>query len=158
MPGRIVIHCLQHCLRVANFNFVLIIIQNATNVTEVSYVTAQSPIPDISFLNKQARDVCQGISVYWMYSKCDDSSTGIMKALLRWRKSVKPQPTHCLYKYTILHVSMHKHVTMRFVFRSRWHHHHHHHFNVHFLLRLIKGMDGCFQTAWGGQPAFSVPS
>ena len=23
--------------------------------------------------------------------------------------------------------------------------HHHHHFNVHFLPRSIKGMDGCFQ-------------
>ena len=27
------------------------------------------------------------------------------------------------------------------------HHHHHHHFNVHFLQRLIKGMDGFFRTA-----------
>ena len=26
----------------------------------------------------------------------------------------------------------------------KWHHHRHHQLNVHFLPRLIKGMDGCF--------------
>ena len=31
------------------------------------------------------------------------------------------------------------------------HHHHHHQLNVHFLPRLIKGMDGSFPTALGRQ-------
>ena len=35
------------------------------------------------------------------------------------------------------------------------HHHHHHQFIVHFLPRLIKGMDGCFPTALGRQSTFS---
>ena len=34
----------------------------------------------------------------------------------------------------------------RSIMRTR--HHHHHQLNVHFLPRLIKGMDGCFPTAW----------
>ena len=34
-------------------------------------------------------------------------------------------------------------------------HHHHHQLNVHFLPRLIKGMDGCFPTALGTQSTFS---
>ena len=33
--------------------------------------------------------------------------------------------------------------------------HHHHQFNVHVIPRLIKGMDGCFPTAYGRQPAFN---
>ena len=33
--------------------------------------------------------------------------------------------------------------------------HHHHQLNVHFLPRLIKGMDGCFPTAFGRQSTFS---
>ena len=33
--------------------------------------------------------------------------------------------------------------------------HHHHRFNVHFLPRLIKGMEGCFPTALGRQSTFS---
>ena len=33
--------------------------------------------------------------------------------------------------------------------------HHHHQFNVHFLPRLIKGMDGCFPTELGRQSTFS---
>ena len=32
---------------------------------------------------------------------------------------------------------------------------HHHQLNVHFLPRLIKGMDGCFPTALGRQSTFS---
>ena len=36
-----------------------------------------------------------------------------------------------------------------------YHHHHHHQINVHFLPRLIKGMDGCFPTASGRQSTFS---
>ena len=35
------------------------------------------------------------------------------------------------------------------------HNHHHHWSNVHFLPRLIKGMDGCFPTALGRQSTFS---
>ena len=39
------------------------------------------------------------------------------------------------------------------IFRDGIHHHHHHHhhhqFNVHFLPRSIKGMDGCFPSALG---------
>ena len=34
-------------------------------------------------------------------------------------------------------------------------HHHHHQLNVHFLPRLIKGMDGCFPIALGRQSTFS---
>ena len=33
--------------------------------------------------------------------------------------------------------------------------HHHHQLNVHFLPRLIKGVDGCFPTALGRQSTFS---
>ena len=33
--------------------------------------------------------------------------------------------------------------------------HHHHQRTVHFLPRLIKGMDGCFSTALGRQSTFS---
>ena len=33
--------------------------------------------------------------------------------------------------------------------------HHHHQLNVHFLPRLIKGMDGCFPTALGRPSTFS---
>ena len=32
---------------------------------------------------------------------------------------------------------------------------HHHQFNVHVLPRFIKGMDGCFPTAYGSLPTFS---
>ena len=39
--------------------------------------------------------------------------------------------------------------------RHHHHHHHHHQFNVHFLPRSIKGMDGCFPTALGRQSTFS---
>ena len=33
--------------------------------------------------------------------------------------------------------------------------HHHHRLNIHFLPRLIKGMDGCFPTALSRQSTFS---
>ena len=38
---------------------------------------------------------------------------------------------------------------------SYHYHHHHHQFNIHFLLRWIKGMDGCFPKALGRQSTFS---
>src|SRR6218665_1531184 len=40
----------------------------------VTYRTSNSPIPDISFLSKAAKDACKGISTYWMYPSCEDSN------------------------------------------------------------------------------------
>lgn len=37
----------------------------------VTYRASNSPISDISFLSKAARDKCQGISTYWMYRSCE---------------------------------------------------------------------------------------
>lgn len=40
----------------------------------LTYVTSGSPISDISFLAKDARDLCKGISTYWLYPKCTDGA------------------------------------------------------------------------------------
>ena len=43
-----------------------------------------------------------------------------------------------------------------YIYLSHRHNHHHYHqFNVHFLPRSIKGMDGGFSTTLRRQPAFS---
>ena len=38
-----------------------------------------------------------------------------------------------------------------------YHHHHHHRFNVHFIPRLIKGMDGCFHGNVGASFWWRMP-
>jgi hypothetical protein len=37
----------------------------------VSYQAAETPIPDSSFLCKAAKDLCKGISTYWVYPRCE---------------------------------------------------------------------------------------
>ena len=62
------------------------------------------------------------------------------------------------YYFQQMFISSQSHETEIEINSNTYHHHHHHHhhqFNVHFLPRSIKGMDGCFPTALGRQSTFS---
>lgn len=51
--------------------------ENATD--SLSYIVSNTPVTDSSFLSQKAKDACNGISVYWMYPKCDDGSTSAQR-------------------------------------------------------------------------------
>lgn len=46
-----------------------------TKASALTYMTSGIPISDTSFLTQAARDICQGISTYWLYPKCSDASS-----------------------------------------------------------------------------------
>jgi hypothetical protein len=48
---------------------------NTTNAPTLYYLSANIPIPDVSFLNQKAQDLCKGISVYWAYPVCYDGKS-----------------------------------------------------------------------------------
>jgi hypothetical protein len=51
-----------------------------TNVTDTLYYDVSStPISDASFLGKTAREMCKGISVYWMYPECGHESNAVQR-------------------------------------------------------------------------------
>lgn len=65
-------------------NMPLTVMQNYTE--ELKYEVSGTPVADSSFLGKKARDACQGISVYWMYPKCDGKdSTAVQKRSCYYR-------------------------------------------------------------------------
>jgi len=49
-------------------------IKEVNKAATLTYVTSGSPISDTSFLAKAARDMCKGVSTYWLYPHCTDSS------------------------------------------------------------------------------------
>jgi len=50
------------------------------NVTErLSYDVSGTPISDASFLGKTAKELCKGISVYWLYPKCGDEPNAVQR-------------------------------------------------------------------------------
>jgi uncharacterized protein YxeA len=44
------------------------------DVVSLVYRVSDTPIADASFLSKTARDMCKGISVYWLYPSCSDGT------------------------------------------------------------------------------------
>lgn len=44
------------------------------------YKTSGTPISDTSFLSKKARDMCKGVSVYWVYPQCLDKEHAVTNA------------------------------------------------------------------------------
>ena len=61
-----------------------------------------------------------------------------------WDRSLCGQSNSCLLKWEIYRSVWSNSFRTVFCVTS---HHHHHQFNIQFLLRWIKGMDGCFPTA-----------
>ena len=67
---------------------------------------------------------------------------------------IQPHLHHCI----LIHCSYHLSIPRYLSAHQMRHPHHHNNLNVHFLPRLIKGMDGCFLTAYGSQPTSSNTS
>lgn len=48
-----------------------IFIKEPKEHSSLVYQTSGDPVTDISFLSKEARDMCKGVSTYWMYPSCN---------------------------------------------------------------------------------------
>jgi len=62
--------------------------KNAT--VELSYETASTPILDVTFTSKTARKMCDGISTYWLYPKCEASKPAGDGLLRREKRRAPP--------------------------------------------------------------------
>ncbi|ESO00821.1 hypothetical protein HELRODRAFT_175309 [Helobdella robusta] len=57
------------------------VMQEPSDFVSIVFKISGEPIGDISFMNKKAKEMCKGLSTYWMYPTCakDDTLTSVPK-------------------------------------------------------------------------------